>query len=82
MEKNYFYGILTICSCPRLLGEHVEKVSKKLTAQIVRLLHLKWNEKYFLLVPGRDSNFDRPWYKFFELCNFELLLHRNAHHVR
>jgi hypothetical protein len=31
-EKN-----LTVRSCPTLLGEHVQKVSKKLTAQIVRL---------------------------------------------
>jgi hypothetical protein len=36
-KKVHFFGILTIVSCPRLLGEHVQKVSKKLTAQIVRL---------------------------------------------
>jgi hypothetical protein len=29
--------ILTLRSCPRLLGEHVQKISKKLTAWIVRL---------------------------------------------
>jgi hypothetical protein len=30
-------GILTVGSCPRLLREHVQKVSKKLTARIVRV---------------------------------------------
>jgi hypothetical protein len=40
VSKNGFFsifGILTIGSCTRLLGEHVQKVSKKLTAWIVRL---------------------------------------------
>jgi hypothetical protein len=31
------FGILTIGSCTRLLGEHVQKNSKKLTVRIVRL---------------------------------------------
>jgi hypothetical protein len=35
-NKKSFFGILTIGSCPRLLGEHVRKVSKTLTARIVR----------------------------------------------
>jgi hypothetical protein len=29
-----------------------------------------------------QQTFDRPWCKVFELYNFELLHHRNAHHVR
>jgi hypothetical protein len=37
MEKKSFFGILTVGSCPRLLGEHVKKNSKNLTARIVRL---------------------------------------------
>jgi hypothetical protein len=36
-KKNSFFGILTVKSCLRLLGEHVQKVSKKLTVRIVRL---------------------------------------------
>jgi hypothetical protein len=35
--KNYFFAFLTIRSCPRLLGKHVQKVSKKLTSRIMRL---------------------------------------------
>jgi hypothetical protein len=37
MEFYFIFRILTIGSCPRLLGEHVEKVLKKLTTRIVRL---------------------------------------------
>jgi hypothetical protein len=33
----YFFGILTVGSSTRLLGEHVQKNSKKLTVRIVRL---------------------------------------------
>jgi hypothetical protein len=36
-KKNFFFAILSVRSCPRLLGEHVQKVSKKLTTWIVRL---------------------------------------------
>jgi hypothetical protein len=32
-----FFALSTVGSCPRLLGEHVQKVLQKLTAQIVRL---------------------------------------------
>jgi hypothetical protein len=35
--KKSIFGILTIGSCTRLVGEHVQKISKKLTAWIVRL---------------------------------------------
>jgi hypothetical protein len=31
-----FFALLTIGSCPRLLGEHVQKNSQNLTARIVR----------------------------------------------
>jgi hypothetical protein len=55
-NKNLFiFAILTVRSCPRLLGEHVQKVSKKLTAWIVRLLRLKWKEKFSSLVLGKDN---------------------------
>jgi hypothetical protein len=54
-EKKSFLGILTLGSCPRLLREHVQKVSKKLTASIVRLKCLNWKEKFFYPVPGRDN---------------------------
>jgi hypothetical protein len=33
----HFFALLTIGSCTRLLGEHVQKLSQHLTAQIVRL---------------------------------------------
>jgi hypothetical protein len=33
----YFFAFLIVRSCPRLQGEYVQKVSKKLTARIVRL---------------------------------------------
>jgi hypothetical protein len=36
-KKRTFFEILPEGSCPKLLGEHVQKVSKKLTTQIVRL---------------------------------------------
>jgi hypothetical protein len=36
-EKKYFFGILTIKSSPRLLGEHAQIISKTLTTRIVRL---------------------------------------------
>jgi hypothetical protein len=32
-----FFALSTMRSCPRLLGEHVQKVLLKLTARIVRL---------------------------------------------
>jgi hypothetical protein len=32
-----FFALSIVGSWPRLLGEHVQKVSKKLTTQIVRL---------------------------------------------
>jgi hypothetical protein len=60
----------------------VQNVSKKLTARIVGLKCLKWKEKFFLLVPGRDNKFDCPCCKIIQLWNFEVLHHRNAHHVR
>jgi hypothetical protein len=45
-EKNNF-ALLIVRICPRLLREHAEKVSQKLTAKIVRLTRLKWKEKFF-----------------------------------
>jgi hypothetical protein len=37
MKKILFFGILAVGFFPTLLGEHLQKVSKKLTAPIVRL---------------------------------------------
>jgi hypothetical protein len=59
----------------------VQKVSQKLTARIVRLQRLKWIEIFFCLCPAGTADFNRPWCKILELCKFELLHHRNAHHV-
>jgi hypothetical protein len=36
-KKKKNFAILTIRSSPRLLGEHVQNISKKLTPRIVRL---------------------------------------------
>jgi hypothetical protein len=44
--KNEF---LTIRSCPKLLGEHVQKVLQKLTARIGK-------EKFFSLMPSRERS--------------------------
>jgi hypothetical protein len=52
---------------PRLLQEHVQKVSQKLTVRIVRLLHLKFKEKFFPLCLAGTVDFDCPWYKNFQL---------------
>jgi hypothetical protein len=35
-KKMFVFAILIVRSCPRLLGEHVQKVSKTLTTQIAR----------------------------------------------
>jgi hypothetical protein len=35
--KKSIFEILIVGSCTRLLGEHVQKVLKELTAQILRL---------------------------------------------
>jgi hypothetical protein len=37
MKFYYIFALSTIGSCPRLLGEHVQKVLQKLTAPMVRL---------------------------------------------
>ena len=55
MEKNYIFGILIVGSFTKLLGEHVQKVSKKLTTWIVRLQRLKWKEKFFSTMHDRDN---------------------------
>jgi hypothetical protein len=34
MKKIYSFAFLTIRSCPRLLGEYVQKVLQKLTSRI------------------------------------------------
>jgi hypothetical protein len=78
----YFFCGFIVKYCPRLLQEHVQKVSQKLTVWIVRLLRLKWKEKFFSLCPIETAHFDRPWCKKFQLCNFEVLHHHNVHHVR
>jgi hypothetical protein len=36
-KKDYFFSLSNIVSYPRLLEEHVQKVSQKLTAWIFRL---------------------------------------------
>jgi hypothetical protein len=47
-KTKSFFRILIVGSCLRLLEEHVQKLSKNLTAQIVRLKHLKWEKiKFF-----------------------------------
>ena len=38
--------------------------------------------KVFTLCPTRTIDFDCLWCKIYELCNFELVHHCNAHHVR
>jgi hypothetical protein len=37
---------------------------------------------FFPLCPADSVEFDSLWCNFFELRNFELLHHLNAHHVR
>jgi hypothetical protein len=37
MNFFHFFALSTVGSCPRLLGKHVQNVSRKLTARIVRL---------------------------------------------
>jgi hypothetical protein len=37
MNFFLFFALLTVGSCTRLLGEHVQKVLRHLTARIVRL---------------------------------------------
>jgi hypothetical protein len=44
----FFFAFLTKRSCPRLLGEHVQKVLQKLTAWIGK-------EKFFPLCPVRKE---------------------------
>jgi hypothetical protein len=39
-------------------------------------------KKLFPLCPARTREFNRLWCKNFELCNFGILHHLNAHHVR
>jgi hypothetical protein len=66
-------------SCPRLLGEHAQKVDRT----DCEIITFEVEKKVFLcLCLAGTADFDRPWCKIFELCNFELLHHRNAHHVR
>jgi protein required for attachment to host cells len=48
---KYFFAILIVGSCPRLLGEHVQKVSKKLTARIITF---EVERKVIYLVLSRD----------------------------
>ena len=52
---SFFFSLLTVRFCPRLLQEHVQKVSQNLTKQIVRLYHLMFKEKFFSTMPGRNS---------------------------
>jgi hypothetical protein len=42
MKNNFFFAFLTVGSCLRLLGEHVQKVSQNLTTWIRK-------EKFFSL---------------------------------
>jgi hypothetical protein len=60
----HFFALLTVGSCIRLLGKHVQKVSRHLTARIVRLQQMKLKENFFSTVSGRESgtaDFGRPW---------------------
>jgi hypothetical protein len=49
MKKIYIFAFFIVRSCPRLLGEHVQRVLQKLTAQIGK-------EKYFSLVSNRERS--------------------------
>jgi hypothetical protein len=49
MKKYIFFAFLTVRSCPRLLGEHVQKVLQKLIARIRK-------EKFFSIVPGKERS--------------------------
>jgi hypothetical protein len=37
MKKSYFFAFLTVRSCPRLIGEYVQKLLQKLTARFGKL---------------------------------------------
>jgi hypothetical protein len=50
MKKNKNSAFLTMRSFPRLLGEHAQKVSQKLTARIGK-------EKVFSLVPSKERSY-------------------------
>jgi hypothetical protein len=39
-------------------------------------------KSFFPLCPVGTIDYDHPWCKKFQLCNFEVLHHHNAHHVR
>jgi hypothetical protein len=61
----------------------VQKVSKKVDHTDCEIITFEVERKVFIpLCPVGTAEFDRFQCKNFELCNFELLYHLNAHHVR
>jgi hypothetical protein len=75
MKKKRLFALSTIRSCPRLLGEHVQKVCEIITFEVERIL-------FFPSCPASPAKFDRLWCKNFELRKLGVLHHLNAHHVR
>jgi hypothetical protein len=77
-NKKFKLSLLTIRSCPRLLGKHVQKFQK---SQPHRLWDYNiWSRKisFFPLCPAGTAEFDHLWCKYLELHNFEVLYHFNV----
>jgi hypothetical protein len=54
-KTKSFFGILTIGSCPRLLGEHVQKSFKKVDHTDCEIVTFKVERNIFLLVLDMDK---------------------------
>jgi hypothetical protein len=81
-KKKNFYALSTIGSCPKLLGEHIQKVLHKLTARIVD--YNVWSKKksFSPSCPAGTTKFDSLWGKIVELRKLGALHNLNAHPVR
>jgi hypothetical protein len=75
-----FFAILTVRSCPRLLEEHVVKVSKSWPHGLWDYDIWSGKKSFFSLCPIKTTEFDLHLWNLFELRNFEILHHLNAHH--
>jgi hypothetical protein len=77
--KISFFALSIIGSCPKLLGEHVQKIwPHELWDNCV------WSGKQnsFPLCPVGSAGFYRLWGHFFEPCKLHSLHHLNAYYVR
>ena len=79
MKKGDFFAFSIVGSYFIILGEHLQKIWRKLLNGLLQYSVWNGRKRFFSSCPTRAAKFDCPWSKNFQLHKLKILYHLNPH---